>query len=183
MYRADTDRSDKRQLRSRKVRDPHIDKDRQLDDRYQDDRQRNRPQYKSDDQQDRQDGDSTDDLEVAICNIDQVLGARRFSNEHALVIILFYHLIDLVDLLVYLVAGYFVFGTDDQQLIIVALDDAAHLARQDLVRNRRSESTFQSHSIFNTVYLVDVAHHIIYIFFIHICIHQQHMSRIHIKVI
>ena len=132
LYRTDTDRSDKRQLRPRKVRDPHIDKDRQLDDRYQDDRQRNRPQYKSDDQQDRQDGDGTDDLEVAICNIDQILGARRFSNEHALVVILFYHLIDLVDLLVYLVAGYFVFGTDDQQLIIVALDDAAHLARQEL---------------------------------------------------
>ena len=133
----DADGGDKGQGRAGIEGNAQIDEDGELNDRHQDDRQGDGFQHQGDDDENRRDGNDVDHLKIPVGDGDQILGAGGFPDEHAVFVVLFQYGVDIVHLPVDLVGRHFVPGTDQHELILIALKQAGQRLGQNFLRNSK----------------------------------------------
>ena len=160
---------------------PQVDEDRQLDDRDQDERQRQALLHQRDDHEDRQDGDRIDHLEVVVGGLDHILGAGCLADEHAGLIVLFEDGGELVELVVHRIAGDLVFGVDQQQLPAVRLQDFLDGCGNHGLGDLRADDRFQPQHVLHAVHLLHLVGHCADGLCGQMRVHQQHVGGRHVK--
>ena len=104
------------------MRETEVDEGCKLDDRYKDERERYRLFNDRYDNEDSKYGNCTYDLEVVTRRIYHVLCAGCFTYEQPAFVVLLEYCVELIDLVVYRIACYLIFGVHEDKLPFVAYE-------------------------------------------------------------
>ena len=112
-----------------------------------------------------------------------ILHTGCFAYEHTVRVVLFEYGIEGVNLFVYKVACNLILGVDEQQLPLVALEQACYAFRQNFLRNFGANHGLKPKNIFNAVHLFHFFNHFANGACGSVCTHKHHMGGRNVEIL
>ncbi len=181
LNRTDDNRGDEGEGCPRVKRKPHVNIYRKLNDKHEQNRQRDGVEHEQDNHKDGGDGNNADHLEIPVRNRNQIIRAGCLAKEHPLGVIFFQNLPELRELVVHLIRGDFIFRSDEHELSAAALQKSGDFFRQKLLRNLRSQNGIQTERKLHAVHVLHFLQHVCGIFCGQIAVRQNQVHRAHIE--
>ena len=118
-----------------------------------------------------------------IGNLDQILCAGGFSNQHTVRVIFFQNIINLCDLAVHLVAGNRILRVDQKELVLIVFQKVGNRGGKDFLRYRRAYHGIEAQRIGDSVYLINLLYHSLSVLSLHFGVRKDHVGGADVKTI
>jgi len=181
LHRRDDDAGDEGQRGAGVIADAHVDEDGQLNDADQDDRDRYGSEDQHDDEEDDADGRRIHSREVLVRDLNQILGAGRFADQHRPGVIALGDALQFADLAVDLIGRDLVFGADQDQLPVVIDGLLLQAVGNGGIRNRIALDRIQADDVVDAVHILHLLGHRLDVLGRDVAVDHQHVDRIHLE--
>ena len=165
------------------MRQPEVDKNCQLNDRHQNDWQRNALFDQRDNDKDSDNRDGVDGRKVHRGDVDQVVGAGCLSDQQTVGVVFFDDLIERLDLTAHLAGRGAVFGAEQHQLPAVAFENARNRFGDHLLGNGGTDEAFETDAELDAVGLLKFLLHTPHVAGRQLGVDQHHVGAAHGKLL